>query len=76
MVAVSDHVVVCCDGHRHGQPCRGALHTRTRHAPTAIGQAWRAGWRSIPTPGGVIELCPSGGHDEDDTGGQTSPGRG
>lgn len=55
-------VTVSCDGTRHGQPCRGALHTRWRAEHRALGQARIAGWRR--TEDGR-DLCPSRGHDED-----------
>lgn len=59
------HVVLSCDGHRHGQPCRGALPTRETDENAAARVAADAGWRRIP--GGVVQgdLCPSRGHDEE-----------
>lgn len=56
-------IVVSCDGHRHGQPCRGALHTRHATLSGARQEAFEAGWRIAPL--WPIELCPSRGHDED-----------
>lgn len=56
-------VTYSCDGHRHGQPCRGALHTRTDDVDLADREAAAAGWRIMVD--GVADVCPSGGHDED-----------
>ena len=61
-------IVLSCDGHRHGQPCRGALHTRWRAEHRALAQAAGAGWRDIAPDGRRLDLCPSRGHDEDDDG--------
>lgn len=60
------YATLSCDGHRHGQPCRGTLHT-SRPYYDAHAAAAAAGWRSLDT---VVEfadgdLCPSSGHDED-----------
>lgn len=56
-------IVVSCDGHRHGQPCRGALITRRTTLPGGREEAFAEGWRI--TPFHPADLCPSGGHDED-----------
>lgn len=71
---MSAGITLSCDGHRHGQPCRGALHTRASQPDEArhvYGNP--AGWRSRwvlepgppPTRYRVTDVCPSGGHDED-----------
>lgn len=60
---MSFHVTITCDGHRHGQPCRGALHTRDEDAADAERAARAAGWRIGID--GWVDVCPSGGHDED-----------
>jgi hypothetical protein len=54
-----------CDGHRHGQPCRGALPTHTDDWQTAETEAGRNGWRGTHLNGTWLDLCPSPGHDED-----------
>lgn len=55
-------VVLTCDGHRHGQPCRGAYRLPTHPDPqTAARLARAAGWRIRLDD----DLCPSAGHDED-----------
>lgn len=56
-------ISVSCDGHRHGQPCRGTLHTRETDLDDAEREALTAGWRVAVD--GWADLCPSGGHDED-----------
>lgn len=58
---MSAHIVLSCDGQRHGQPCRGALHTRRILMAQAVGDAVDAGWRWHPDG---RHLCPSRGHDE------------
>lgn len=55
-----------CDGHRHGQPCRGALPTHTDQRGPADDEATRHGWRELRANGAWLDLCPSPGHDEDD----------
>lgn len=55
-------IVLSCDGHRNGEGCRGALPTRWRAEHRARSQARAAGWRPVP---GIGDVCPSGGHDED-----------
>lgn len=70
---MSVHVVYSCDGRRSGQPCRGALHTRTADQDDAHQEAAAAGWRDrlVVVPGSepsryrVDVRCPSPGHDED-----------
>ncbi|NUR09351.1 MAG: hypothetical protein HOV66_30600 [Streptomycetaceae bacterium] len=63
---MSARIVVSCDGHRHGQPCRGALPTTTEHCAVADDQRAAAGWRETWALGrGFVDLCPSLGHDED-----------
>lgn len=63
---MSARISYSCDGHRHGQPCRGALPTRSDHRGPADDQATAAGWRDTWALGrGWIDLCPSLGHDED-----------
>ena len=64
---MSAHVVLSCDGHRHGQPCRGALHTREVEEHPAARAAAAAGWRRLPAGDDGVsgDLCPSGGHDEE-----------
>jgi hypothetical protein len=51
-----------CNGHRHGQPCRGALSVSTLNPGRARAAASKAGWRQ-KSPG--YDLCPSRGHDEE-----------
>ena len=58
---MSLYVVVKCDGHRHQQPCRGALNVRTTSHGSALAAAHNTRWRRHP----VGMLCPSKGHDED-----------
>lgn len=58
---MSAHVVLSCDGHRHGQPCRGAFHSRWHVQTLAAAEADANGWRQI----GTADLCPSPGHDEE-----------
>lgn len=53
---MSAHITMSCDGKRHGQPCRGALHTRTAALTVAIEEAEAAGWR-VTGPG--RDRCPS-----------------
>lgn len=68
---MSAHIVLSCDGLRHGQPCRGALHTREVEEYAAARQAADLGWRrqwdpaTWPAPSVLLDLCPSGGHDEE-----------
>jgi hypothetical protein len=59
---VSARVILTCDGHRHGQPCRGN-YPIPLDATTAdvAARARAAGWRMHL--GGM--LCPSRGHDEE-----------
>lgn len=62
---MSAGVTLSCDGHRHGQPCRGALHTRDL---TTFGARLNAAdWRSVYDAAADrwLDLCPSAGHDED-----------
>lgn len=60
-------VVLSCDGHRHGQPCRGNLPTRQLDPFSA--RLNSPAWRSVFLPDGGdgrwLDLCPSRGHDED-----------
>lgn len=56
-------IVMSCDGHRHGQPCRGAFPSRWRSRILAAREADAIGWRQI----GTLDLCPSAGHDEDES---------
>lgn len=72
---MSLRVTVACDGHRDGQPCRGARSSGLAYSPRdrwqdnadrlpAIVPRLVDGWRQMPNGG---DLCPSGGHDEDVT---------
>lgn len=63
---MSAHIVLSCDGHRAGQPCRGALHTRAL-SPIEARLGDGAAWRSVMTDQAMtfIDLCPSGSHDEE-----------
>lgn len=55
-------VMLSCDGHRHGQPCRGAKPLPPhRDAREAAALARAAGWRIRLDD----DLCPSRGHDEE-----------
>lgn len=61
-----------CDGHRHGQPCRGAYSSSIgyseRDTDEQVGRHVASiarlpdGWRRLPDGGA---LCHSSGHDED-----------
>lgn len=64
-------IVLSCDGHRNGQPCRGALYTRAL-SPMEARFGEGAHWRSLhlnpdepPLEARFIDLCPSAGHDEE-----------
>jgi hypothetical protein len=70
---VSLRVVVVCDGHRNGQPCRGARTSSLGYSPTlrsddptrpVVTASLLTDWRVGEGPHGG-DLCPSGGHDED-----------
>lgn len=61
-------IVVSCDGHRHGQPCRGAYTAHADvfaddHRRDAFREATQHGWHCDSTDG--RDLCPSHGHDEE-----------
>jgi hypothetical protein len=60
---VTWNLTVTCDGTRPNGPCRGALNTRSTSKGDAVAEAVRAGWR-LPFAG--PDLCPSGGHLEDE----------
>lgn len=55
---MSTRVVISCDGTwDHGRmPCRGMFPARSDHRPTAVGEAWRAGWDWRTDVG---DLCPA-----------------
>lgn len=55
------YATLSCDGHRHGQPCRGVFHSRWFSRLLAEREADANGWRQI----GTTDLCPSSGHDEE-----------
>lgn len=62
---MSYRLAVCCDGHRNGQPCRGAYFSHDISLTTAHFNALGNGWRSIESGHWIVLLCPSLGHDEE-----------
>jgi hypothetical protein len=68
---MSVRLTLTCDGHRHGQPCRGARNTSYAYAPQLRSDdpartftPDTTGWRIGEGPNGG-DLCPSRGHDEE-----------
>jgi hypothetical protein len=64
---VSAGIRFACDGHRHGQPCRGAFNSGTTDLVDAYRLANHADWHFLyPKRGRVpVLLCHSSGHDEE-----------